>query len=365
MISVLVVFGTRPEAIKMCPVVKELKKRGSFKVKVAVSGQHRGMLRQVLEYFGVVPDYDLDIMKLGQTLFDITASVLDGIGAVIKAVMPDVVLVHGDTTTAYAAALAAFYLGVPIGHVEAGLRTYDMSSPYPEEFKRASIALIAKYHFAPTALAAKNLLSEGRKNVYVTGNTVIDALRETVRENYSHPLLDGVGGKDLVLLTVHRRENLGAPMRSVFRAVRETVRKIPDTVFIYPVHSNPEIRKIANEELSGLEAVRMTEPLATVDFHNILAACRLVLTDSGGVQEEAAALGKPTLVLREHTEREEGILLGTSRLVGTREEDIRAALLQLLHEAPCENIKTQNPYGDGNAARRIAEILEKKGEYDV
>jgi len=360
--KVLVVFGTRPEAIKMCPLVKELRDRDSFATTVCVTGQHREMLDQVLEAFAVVPEYDLAVMKEKQSLVDVTTEVLNRMQAVINEVRPEVVLVHGDTTTTFAAALACFYLQVPVGHVEAGLRTYNLFSPYPEEFNRQAVGILAQYHFAPTATAKENLLREGKKpgTVYVTGNTAIDALKTTVREDYSHRELLWAKGSRLLLITAHRRENLGEPMRRMFRAIRRVVEAYPDVKAIYPVHLNPEVREIAGEVLSGCERIRLIEPLEVVDFHNFMARSHFVLTDSGGIQEEAPSLGKPVLVMRETTERPEGIAAGTLKLVGTGEERIYEACRLLLEDGEeYERMsRASNPYGDGLASKRIADILE-------
>lgn len=360
--NVLVVFGTRPEAIKMCPLVWELKRRPAFSVSVCVTGQHRGMLDQVLDAFSVVPDHDLAIMREGQTLFDVTSKVLFGMKGVLMAARPDLVLVHGDTTTAFATALACFYLGIPVGHVEAGLRTYDLSSPFPEEWNRRAVALLAAYHFAPTERAREHLLREGivSSAVYVTGNTVVDALGMTVREDYEHPLLAFGLGSRLILLTAHRRENLGAPMAACFRAIRRVVERHSDVKVICPVHRNPAVRAVAEEAFSGCHQIRMTEPQGVIPFHNLLARCYAVLTDSGGIQEEATALGKPVLVLRDTTERPEGIAAGTLRLVGTQPDQIEKEFDRLLTDPAAYRGMTggNNPYGDGNACHRIADILE-------
>ncbi len=346
----------------MCPIVNELKKREKFDVKVVVTGQHRKMLDQVLESFEVVPDYDLSIMKLGQTLFDVTANVLSGIKAVLEEVMPDVILVHGDTSSAFSAALSGFYIQIPIGHVEAGLRTYNINNPYPEEFNRRAIALLASYHFAPTALAAENLVSEGvdRSKIYVTGNTVIDALKTTVSDNYSHPELRF--GERLVILTAHRRESLGQPMRGMFRAAARAACEFEDIRILYPVHENPVIRAIAEEELSDCERVCLIPPLSVKDFHNLLARCYIVLTDSGGVQEESAFLGKPVLVMRNDTERKEMLSNGCMKLVGTDEDEIYNAFRELLlyEDAYKKMAMPSLLYGDGFASKRIADVLEKQ-----
>ena len=361
--TVMTVFGTRPEAIKMCPLVNELKKREGFRTLVCVTGQHRQMLDGVLALFGVAPDYVLGVMREGQTLFDITSGVLDGVRAVLDKERPDLVLVHGDTTTAFASALACFYLRIPVGHVEAGLRTYDMSRPYPEEFNREAVGLLARYHFAPTERAARNLLGEGKRpeDVFVTGNTVIDALRTTVREEYNHPLLSWARGSRLVLVTAHRRESLGAPMRSMLRAVRRVVEAHPDVKLVLPLHMNPEARRIALEELGGMERIRLCEPLDAADWHNLMARSCLILTDSGGMQEEASGLGLPVLVMRDVTERPEGVEAGSLRLVGTDEGAIEAAFSRLLDDEDARRAmcRAGDAYGDGRASERIADILER------
>ncbi|MBQ6262338.1 MAG: UDP-N-acetylglucosamine 2-epimerase (non-hydrolyzing) [Clostridia bacterium] len=361
--KVMVVFGTRPEAIKMCPLVKELKTRKSIETVVCVTGQHREMLDQVLRAFDVVPDFDLSIMKQGQTLFDVTVNILERIRAVLEEVAPDVVLVHGDTSTTFVTALACFYMQIPVGHVEAGLRTYNIASPYPEEFNRQAVSIVARYNFAPTETSKGNLLREGRDTdtVFVTGNTAIDALKTTVRENYSHPELDAAKGSRLILITAHRRENLGAPMHSMFRAIRRIVDEHPDVFAIYPIHMNPVVRQAAAEELGGCGRIRIIEPLEVLDFHNFMARSYMILTDSGGIQEEAPSLGKPVLVMRDTTERPEGIAAGTLKLVGT-DEDVIYDNFKLLLEDPEEYekmAKASNPYGDGHACERIADILEK------
>lgn len=359
--KIMAVFGTRPEAIKMCPLVLELKKREKFEVRVCITGQHRKMLEQVLKVFHVQPDYDLAIMKDGQTLFDVTISILNSIKDILKQENPDLVLVHGDTTTTFAAALACFYLNIPIGHVEAGLRTYNVFSPYPEEFNRQAVGIIAKYNFAPTQTARINLLKEGKdeKTIYVTGNTAIDAMRMTVRKNYEHEELAWVKGSRLILLTAHRRENLGEPMMHMFRAIRRIVNEFEDIKVIYPIHMNPVVRKTAEEILEGSERIHIIEPLEVVDFHNFIAASYFILTDSGGIQEEAPSLGKPVLVMRDTTERPEGIEAGTLKLVGTEEDVIYREFYKLLTDnAEYERMsRASNPYGDGYACERIVDIL--------
>lgn len=362
--KIMLVFGTRPEAIKMCPLVNELKSRKDAEITVCVTGQHRQMLDRVLEAFGVVPDYDLSIMKDRQTLFDVTTGILNSIGDVLKAVSPDVVLVHGDTSTTFVTALACYYMQIPVGHVEAGLRTYNIYSPFPEEFNRQGVGIIAKYNFSPTALARENLLREGKdeSSIFVTGNTAIDALRTTVKDEYSHPELDWASDSRLILITAHRRENLGEPMHSMFRAIRRIIDETPDVKAIYPIHMNPAVREAAAEELGGCERIRIIEPLDVLDFHNFLARSYMILTDSGGIQEEAPSLGKPVLVMRDTTERPEGIAAGTLKLVGTDEKVIYDNF-RLLLDSKTEYEKMSraaNPYGDGHACERIADILLSK-----
>lgn len=361
--KVMLVFGTRPEAIKMCPLVNELKKRKKFQTIVCVTGQHREMLDQVLKVFNVIPDYDLAIMKQKQTLFDITTNILNRIGKILEEVSPDIVLVHGDTSTTFATALACYYKKIPVGHVEAGLRTYDIYSPYPEEFNRQAVSIISQYDFAPTELAKQNLLKSGKKEnaIFVTGNTAIDALKSTVRENYTHPELDWVGNARLIMITAHRRENLGTPMMHMFRAIRRVMDEYADVKAIYPIHMNPEIRKIADEILGGDTRIHIIEPLEVLDFHNFLNRSYLILTDSGGIQEEAPSLGKPVLVMRDTTERPEGIQAGTLKLVGTDENTIYNNFKRLLEDKEeYRRMSTaSNPYGDGFACKRIADILER------
>ena len=358
---IMLVFGTRPEAIKMCPLVNELKKRESIKTIVCVTGQHRQMLDQVLETFHVVPDYDLSVMKDKQTLFDITTSILNKIKEVLEEVKPDVVLVHGDTSTTFVTALACFYLQIPVGHVEAGLRTYNIYSPYPEEFNRQAVGIISQYNFAPTELAKKHLLDEGKDpaTIYVTGNTVIDAMQHTVVENYHHPELDWVGNDRMIFITAHRRENLGQPMHNMFRAIRRVLDEHPDVKAIYPIHMNPVVRKAADEELGDCKQIHIIDPIEVFDCHNFEARCYLCLTDSGGIQEECPSYGKPVLVMRDTTERPEGVEAGTLKLVGTSEETIYEWFTKLLDD-PNEYAKmahAANPYGDGHACERIADIL--------
>lgn len=360
----MLVFGTRPEAIKMCPLVKELQSRDSFDVKVCVTGQHRSMLDSVMSTFNCKAYYDLDIMKERQTLFDITEAILTRIRPVLESEKPDIVLVHGDTTTTFAAALACFYLRIPIGHVEAGLRTHDIYSPYPEEFNRCAVSLLSAFNFAPTQAAADNLIKEGHSEntIFVTGNTAIDALKTTVKEDYSHLELEKAAGSRLLLITAHRRENLGEPMRHMFRAIRRVIEEHGDVYAIYPIHMNPIVREIAADELSSCERIRLIEPLDVLDFHNFMARSHIILTDSGGIQEEAPSLSKPVLVMRDTTERPEGLAAGTLKLVGSDEKLIYDTCNALL-SSPDEYAKmsrASNPYGDGFASKRIADILESK-----
>lgn len=360
--KVMVVFGTRPEAIKMCPLVKELKNRRNLETIVCVTGQHRQMLDQVLDAFEVIPDYDLSVMKDKQTLFDVTQNILGKMKKVLEEVKPDVVLVHGDTSTTFVTALAAFYLQIPVGHVEAGLRTYDIYSPFPEEFNRQATGIVAKYHFAPTEVSKQNLLNEGKKEsgIYITGNTAIDALKTTVREDYNHEVLDWVGDSRLIMLTAHRRENLGQPLRNMFKAIKRIVDEHEDIKVIYPIHMNPLVRETANDILGNHERIRIIEPLEVLDFHNFLNKAHLILTDSGGIQEEAPSLGKPVLVMRDTTERPEGVEAGTLKLVGTDEKVIYNNFKELLNnkEAYEKMSKASNPYGDGFASKKIADVLE-------
>ena len=361
MIKVMIVFGTRPEAIKMCPLVNELNNREEMQTVVCITGQHRQMLAQVLDAFRVMPEYDLSIMKDRQTLFDVTVNILNRIREVLEKEKPDVLLVHGDTSTTFATALACYYLQIPVGHVEAGLRTYDIYSPFPEEFNRQAVSIIAKYNFAPTELARQNLIREGKNpaSIYVTGNTVIDALKTTVREDYTHPELEWAKGSRLILLTAHRRENLGEPMHHMFRAIRRVLEEHPDVKALYPIHLNPAVRKVASEELGNCDRIHIIEPLEVLDCHNIMARSYLILTDSGGIQEEAPALGKPVLVMRDTTERPEGVEAGTLKLVGTNEEMIYREFTCLLdHEKQYNQMAhAVNPYGDGFACSRIADTI--------
>lgn len=359
--KVMLVFGTRPEAIKMCPLVNELKKRREIEVLVCVTGQHRQMLDQVLETFGVEPDYDLSIMKEKQTLFDVTINILEKIKTVLDEARPDIVLVHGDTSTTFVTSLACFYLQIPVGHVEAGLRTYNIYSPYPEEFNRQAVGIISQYNFAPTEMAKENLLREGKKEetIFVTGNTAIDALKTTVKEDYKHPELEWAKESRLILITAHRRENLGEPMKHMFRAIRRVLDEHPDVKAIYPIHMNPVVRETARDILGDEERIRIIEPLDVLDFHNFMARSHLILTDSGGIQEEAPSLGKPVLVMRDTTERPEGIKAGTLKLVGTEEETIYTEFTRLLVDSTAYESMAQasNPYGDGHACKRIADIV--------
>ena len=362
--KIMLVFGTRPEAIKMCPLVKELKTRKNIKTVVCVTGQHREMLQQVLDVFGVIPDYDLAIMKDKQTLFDVTTNILNKIKNVLEKEKPDVVLVHGDTSTTFVTSLACFYLQIKVGHVEAGLRTYDIYSPYPEEFNRQAVGIVSQYNFAPTRMAADNLVKEGKdtEKIYITGNTVIDAMQHTVRANYNHPELEWVGDDKLIFITAHRRENLGQPMHNMFRAIRRVLDEHQDCKAVYPIHMNPIVRKAAEEELSGCDRIHIIEPIEVVDCHNFEARCHLCLTDSGGIQEEVPSYGRPVLVMRDTTERPEGVNAGTLRLVGTDEEVIYKNFKELLEnkEAYDKMAHACNPYGDGHACERIADILEGK-----
>ncbi len=361
---IVIVIGCRPDCIKMMPLVKELKKRSGVETVLLSTGQHRQMLDQVFAAFNEWPDYDLEIMKPGQSLFDITTNILNKIKTALEEIKPDIVLVHGDTSTAFVTALACFYLQIPVGHVEAGLRTYNIYSPYPEEFNRQGIGLIAKYNFAPTKLAKQNLLNEGKKpeSIYVTGNTVIDAMSHTVKEDYTHPELDWVGGDKLIFITAHRRENLGQPMHNMFRAIRRVLEEHPDCKAIYPIHMNPLVRQAADEELGGFDRIHIIEPIEVFDCHNFEAKSYLILTDSGGIQEEAPAYGVPVLVMRDTTERPEGVEAGTLKLVGTDEEVIYNEFTKLLDNKEEYNkmAKAVNPYGDGHACDRIADILEDK-----
>lgn len=366
--KIMLAFGTRPEAIKMCPLVLELKRRKDLETVVCVTGQHREMLDQVLEAFHVVPDYDLSIMKEKQTLFDVTTSILERIRDVLLKEKPDVVLVHGDTSTTFSTALACFYLQIPVGHVEAGLRTYNIYSPYPEEFNRQAVSIISKYNFAPTALSRDNLVKEGKdpSTIYITGNTAIDALKTTVREDYTHPELEWAKGSRLIFITAHRRENLGEPMHHMFRAIRRVMEEHPDLKALYPIHMNPLVRKAADEELGGFDRIHIVEPVEVLDCHNLMARSFLILTDSGGIQEEAPSLGKPVLVMRDTTERPEGIKAGTLKLVGTDEATIYEEFSRLITDPSAYEAmsRASNPYGDGHASERIADILSGRTPRD-
>lgn len=364
MIKVMSVFGTRPEAIKMAPVVKELERRSEIKSIVCVTAQHRQMLDQVLEVFNITPDYDLDVMQPNQTLSIITSKILEGMDEVIQKERPDIVLVHGDTTTSMTAALAAYYQQSAIGHVEAGLRTYDKYSPFPEEINRQLIDCMSDMLFAPTEQSKANLQSFNNKGqeVYVTGNTAIDAMAATVSNDYSHPIFDWIGGDRMILVTAHRRENLGDPMRNIFRAIKRILDEFPDVKAVYPVHLNPKVQSVAQEILGDNDRIRLIEPLGVVDFHNFMEKSHIIMTDSGGVQEEAPSLGKPVLVLRDTTERPEGVEAGTLKLVGTNEEAVYTAAHQLLsdREVYAAMSKAQNPYGDGHASERIVDAIIEK-----
>ena len=359
--KIMVVFGTRPEAIKMCPLVNALKKETALETVVCVTGQHRQMLDQVLQAFDVTPDYDLSIMKQSQSLFDVTTNILEKIKGVLEKETPDIVLVHGDTSTTFVTALACYYLQIAVGHVEAGLRTYNIYSPFPEEFNRQAVGNIASFHFAPTQNAKNTLLKEGKNKdtIFVTGNTAIDALSTTIDKNYTHPQLEWAKNSRLILITAHRRENLGEPMRHMFRAIRRVLQEHPDTKAIYPIHMNPTVRAIAEEILSGNEQIRIIEPLGVLDFHNFLNRSYLVLTDSGGIQEEAPSLGIPVLVMRDTTERPEGVKAGTLQLVGTTEEVIYTEFTKLLEDTHAYEAMSMasNPYGDGHACERLVKIL--------
>ncbi|MCJ8189538.1 UDP-N-acetylglucosamine 2-epimerase (non-hydrolyzing) [Lactiplantibacillus pentosus] len=361
--KVMLVFGTRPEAIKMCPLVNELKTRKDIQTIVCVTGQHKEMLTQVLEAFDVVPDFDLSIMKKQQTLFDVTTAILDKIKPILEREEPDIVLVHGDTSTTFATALACYYLQIKVGHVEAGLRTHNIYSPFPEEFNRQAVSIISEYNFAPTELSRRNLLEEGRdpKSIFVTGNTVIDALKTTIDKNYTHPELQWAEGSRLILITAHRRENLGEPMKNMFRAIRRVMDEHDDVKAIYPIHMNPAIRSIADEILGDDDRIHIIPPLDVLDFHNFTSHSYLILTDSGGIQEEAPSMGKPVLVMRDTTERPEGITSGTLKLVGTDEETIYNEFNRLLSDSEEYKAMSQssNPYGDGTACKQIADILEQ------
>lgn len=360
--KVMLVFGTRPEAIKMCPLAIELKSRTSLKIIVCVTGQHRQMLTQVLKAFHITPDYNLSIMKEKQTLFDITSNILSEVKEILTSEKPDIVLVHGDTSTAFITALGCYYLKIPVGHVEAGLRTHNIYSPFPEEFNRQAVSIVSQFNFVPTPLSKQNLLDEGRcaDSIYITGNTSIDALRTTVRSNYTHHELEWVGQSRLIMITAHRRENLGEPMKHMFSAIKRVVSEFPDVKAIYPIHMNPIVREIADSILGKNERIHIIEPLDVFDFHNFLNRSYLVLTDSGGIQEEAPFLGKPVLVMRDTTERPEGVLAGSLKLVGTNEQVIYENFIELLNNKDAYQKMSQanNPYGDGFASKKIADVLE-------
>ena len=363
-IKVMTVFGTRPETIKIAPLVKELQNRSEIETIICVTAQHRQMLDQVLDIFQIIPDYDLNIMQKGQTLSDITAKVLKGIEEVIQKETPDIVLVHGDTSTTFAGALAAFYNEIDVGHVEAGLRTYNKYSPFPEELNRQFVGNIADIHFAPTEMSRENLLNEGKKeeNIIVTGNTAIDALQTTVRDDYTNDIVEWSAGERLIVLTAHRRENLGEPMRHMFRAIRRIVEEYEDVKVVYPVHLNPAVVQVAEDVLGGCDKVRLIEPLDVIDFHNMLNKSYLILTDSGGIQEEAPSLGKPVIVLRDTTERPEGVQAGTLKLAGTNEEVLYNMIKELLDDKVEYNRMSQasNPYGDGKASKRIVDEIIRR-----
>ena len=361
--KVMVVFGTRPEAIKMAPIIKEMEKRDNIECIVCVSGQHREMLDQVLEVFKIKPKYDLNIMKHEQTITDITVGVLTNIEDIIKKENPDIILVHGDTTTAFSSALAAFYNKVLVGHVEAGLRTYNKYSPYPEEINRQMISVLSDYHFAPTKESADNLKKEGKneQSIFITGNTVIDSMKYTVDNNYTNEIFDWVGKDKMILLTAHRRENLGKPMYDIFTAIKKVVDDFEDVKVVYPIHLNPKIRKIADEVIGNSDKIKIIEPLDVKDFHNFINRSYIILTDSGGIQEEAPSLGKPVLVLRDTTERPEGLKAGTLKLVGTDIEKIYNETSKLLTDLDEYKKMSEaiNPYGDGKASERIVDIIER------
>jgi len=362
--KVMLVFGTRPEAIKMCPLVKELKTRKNIETVVCVTGQHREMLKQVLDVFDVKPDYDLDIMKQGQNLYDITINILERIKVVLDTEHPDLVLVHGDTSTSFVTALACFYSQIKVGHVEAGLRTYNIESPYPEEFNRQAVGIVSKFNFSPTKLSAGNLIREGKdeSSIYITGNTVIDALKTTVRADYKNEVTDWADGSRLILLTAHRRENLGEPMRGMFKAIRRIADEFEDVKVVYPMHLNPKVREVAHDVFDGQDRIKLIEPLDVFDFHNFMAKSYLVLTDSGGIQEEAPSLGKPVLVMRDTTERPEGVEAGTLKLVGTEEDNVYNECKKLLTNQKLYNLMSEakNPYGDGHSSEIIADIIEER-----
>ena len=364
MIKVMTIFGTRPEAIKMAPLVKELENRKEIESIVCVTAQHREMLDQVLNVFDIKPDYDLNIMKQGQTLSEITSRVLLGLEDVIKKENPNIILVHGDTTTTFAGALAAFYNQVDIGHVEAGLRTWDKYSPFPEEMNRQMVDRLTDMFFAPTEVSKNNLLNEGidEKKIYVTGNTAIDAMKTTVKDEYDNEVFDWIGKDRMILLTAHRRENLGEPMRRIFKAIKRVVDEYDDIKVVYPIHLNPKVREVAYEVFENMDRIKLIEPLEVIDFHNFINKSYIILTDSGGIQEEAPSLGKPVLVLRDTTERPEGITAGTLKLVGTDEDVIYNETKKLLEdeEEYLKMSKASNPYGDGTASKQIVDAIISK-----
>lgn len=363
-IKVLVVFGTRPEAIKMCPLVKELKRRDSIDVKVCVTGQHKEMLQQVMDCFKVKPDYNLEIMQNKQTLFDITSNIILKIKPVLEVEKPNIVLVHGDTTTTFVTALCSYYLQIPVGHVEAGLRTYNIYSPYPEEFNRQATGIIAALNFSPTELAKNNLIREGKdpKSIFVTGNTVIDALKTTIKEDYKNEIFDWIGTDKMILLTAHRRENLGKTLERMFNAIKRILLEYENVKVIYPIHKNPVVRETANKVFGDMNKIKLIEPLEVIDFHNFMNKAYMILTDSGGIQEEAPSLGKPVLVMRDTTERPEGVKAGTLKLVGTEEKRIYNNIKLLLdNKSEYEKMsQASNPYGDGNSCKRIVDIILQK-----
>ncbi len=361
--KIMVVFGTRPEAIKMCPLVKELKREKEFHTVVCVTGQHKEMLQQVLKIFGICPDYNLEIMENNQTLFDITEKILSKMHILLQQECPDLVLVHGDTTTAFATALSAYYQQIPLGHIEAGLRTYNIKEPYPEEFNRRAVGILADYSFAPTQLAKENLVKEGKNSntIFITGNTVIDALKTTVSVDYNHEILEWAKGARLILMTVHRRENLGNSLYCIFRGIKRVLDEVDDIAIIYPIHKNPEVRRAAFQVFKQHERIRLIEPLGVIDFHNIMDRSYLILTDSGGIQEEATALGKPVLVLRNTTERSEGVKNGTLKLIGTDSDDVARNFKELLADRDkyLKMCISSDLYGNGTACTQIVNIIKK------
>lgn len=363
MYKILVVFGTRPEAIKMAPLIKELRTKPDFKVIVCVTAQHREMLDQVLDIFNIVPDYDLNIMSSNQSLIKITTLVLAGIDKIIEEEQPNLVIVHGDTTTTLSTSLATFYNKIKLVHIEAGLRTYNKYFPYPEEINRQITSLLSDYHFAPTNLNKTNLIKEGIKkdNIFVTGNTVIDALKITVKDDYEHKILDELTNKRLILVTVHRRENLGKPMADIFKAIKKITEEYEDILVVFPVHLNPKVREIAHEILNNHSRIKLIEPLSVIDFHNFMAKSYLILTDSGGIQEEAPSLKIPVLVLRNETERKEGLKAGTIKLIGTDYNNVYKSIKNILDNKKeyKKMTKAINPYGDGNASKKIVEIIDE------